>query len=299
MEERQIGLVGLGLLGSALAGRLLAASHQVLGFDIDPLKCKALENAGGQIAADPSHVASRCNRILLSLPATVDVEDVLHSMDAELRPGMTMIDTTTGDPAAVAALGARLVERGVDYLDATISGSSAEASRGEVIVLAGGPKSVFDACEDIWRAFAKEWFHLGGWGSGTKMKLVSNLILGLNRAALAEGLSLARSMGLDGETTLSVLARSAAYSRVMDTKGQKMVTGDFKAQAKLSQHLKDVRLILAEGSRLGISLPLSGVHRQLLERLEAAGLGDLDNSAIIQAFGEGMEGRGTTGSGAH
>lgn len=116
------------------------------------------------------------------------------------------------------------------------------------------------------------------------MKLVVNLVLGLNRAVLAEGLAFAKAQGLDPAFTLEVLRSGAAYSRAMDTKGDKMVREDFTPQARLAQHLKDVRLILAAGHECRAKLPLSGVHEQLLNALAAAGCGDLDNSAIIRAF---------------
>jgi 3-hydroxyisobutyrate dehydrogenase-like beta-hydroxyacid dehydrogenase len=111
-----------------------------------------------------------------------------------------------------------------------------------------------------------------------------NLVLGLNRAALAEGLTFARSLGLDPGLTLAVLREGAAYSRAMDAKGPKMIAGDFTPQARLSQHLKDVRLILAEARRAGAATPLSDVHRALLEAAEAAGYGEADNSAVIRAY---------------
>ena len=113
------------------------------------------------------------------------------------------------------------------------------------------------------------------------MKLVTNLVLGLNRAALAEGIAFAQQLDLDLAQTLGVMRRSMAYSRIMDTKGEKMITQDFTPQAKLSQHLKDVRLMLAASS---LPLPLSETHRQLLEKAEALGYGEADNSAVIQAI---------------
>ena len=284
MADRPVGVIGLGLMGGALAERLIGASFSVIGYDIDAAQCKALERIGGSVVLGAADVASRCDRVILSLPTTDVVEKVIGQMDAELRPDQIIVDTTTGDPERTAALGARLARRGVLYLDATVSGSSAQAKSGDVIVMAGGRRDVFDACEDVFRCFARRWFHVGDWGSGARMKLASNLVLGLNRAALAEGLAFAKSLGLDLEATLAILAESAAYSRVMDTKGRKMITGDFTPQAKLSQHLKDVRLILAAAASAGIDLPLSAEHRKLLEACEAAGFADADNSAIIRAF---------------
>ena len=150
--------------------------------------------------------------------------------------------------------------------------------------MVGGERTVFDACGDVFAALTRSADYVGPSGSGAKMKLVANLVLGLNRAALAEGLALGRASGLEAEAVLSILKAGAAYSRVMDTKGEKMVSEDFSTQAKLSQHLKDVRLILSAGDRAGVTLPLSAAHRRLLETAEAAGFGNADNSAVIKAY---------------
>jgi 3-hydroxyisobutyrate dehydrogenase-like beta-hydroxyacid dehydrogenase len=178
-----------------------------------------------------------------------------------------------------------LARRGVSYLDATISGNSAQVREGSVLVIAGGSHKAFVRCRDLWACFALEAIHVGGCGSGARMKLVTNLVLGLNRAALAEGLRFAEALELDIAKTVRVLLASAAYSRIMEAKAAKMVRGDFRPQARLSQHLKDVRLILAAAGAAGASLPLSSVHRRLLEKAVALGFGEVDNSAIIKAWG--------------
>ena len=152
------------------------------------------------------------------------------------------------------------------------------------MVTAGGPIELFRDCEWLFRLFAKQWFHVGPWGSGARTKLVVNLVLGLNRAALAEGLALGRAGGLNLDALLDIFRSGAAYSRAMDTKGRKMIAGDFSAEARLAQHLKDVRLILETGGRLGAVLPLSEIHEQLLADLVRRGFGDADNSAVIRAF---------------
>jgi 3-hydroxyisobutyrate dehydrogenase-like beta-hydroxyacid dehydrogenase len=289
MSEKTIGVIGLGLLGSALAERLLGAGFRVLGFDVDAGRCRALEQQGGQAAADPAAVAASCDRILLSLPTTDVVEDVVRQIEARLRAGQIMLDTTTGDPARTAELAARLDRHGVAYLDATVSGSSRQARQGEVVLMVGGRRDAYEACGDLFGAIAQRSFHVGPPGSGAKMKLATNLVLGLNRAALAEGLTFAQAIGLAAEQTLDVLMAGMAYSRIMETKGPKMVRGQFEPEARLSQHLKDVRLILEAAASAGTELPLSAVHRRLLEAAEAAGCGDLDNSAILRAFQRGVD----------
>jgi len=284
MKVRQLGMVGLGLLGAALAERFLRAGLAVVGFDVDPARGRLFAALGGNPAASVQEVARSCDRLVFSLPDTSAVERVLDEMTMDLRTGQLIVDTTTGDPERTAELGARLAAGGIHYLDATVAGSSEQVRSGEVVVLVGGERTAGEACRDLFACFAKQWFHLGPWGSGARMKLVVNLVLGLNRASLAEGLAFARSSGLDLEETLRVLQASPAHSRVMDVKGRKMIERDFRPQARLSQHLKDVRLILTEAERRQAKVPLSARHRELLETLERAGHGADDNSAIIRAY---------------
>jgi len=283
-KPEEIGVIGVGLMGIALAETLLAGGFAVAGWDINPHRSALLLELGGHTAHSAADVVARCDRVLLSLPDINVVESVLESVRPQLRSGQTIIDTTTSDPDRPAALGKWLADLGVAYLDATVSGSSAQVRRSEVILMVGGPKETFARCQDLFRLFSKRAVHTGVCGSGSKMKLVTNLVLGLNRAALAEGLALARAMGLSLDQTLHVLMESMAYSRIMDTKGNKMIQGDFRPQAKLSQHLKDVRLILDAGAQSGTNLPLSAAHEQLLECAEALGFGQSDNSAIFRAF---------------
>jgi 3-hydroxyisobutyrate dehydrogenase-like beta-hydroxyacid dehydrogenase len=277
-------MVGLGLLGTALAERFLGAGYAVQGFDIDPARREEFTELGGSQATSAGEVARGCDRLVLSLPDTPVVERVLEGMAADLRAGQLIVDTTTGDPERTESLGAALAERGICYLDATIAGSSEQVRSGEVLVLVGGEPSASEACADLFRCFARRWHHLGPCGSGARMKLVINLVLGLNRAVLAEGLAFARACGLDLDHTLRILQASPAWSRVMDTKGRKMIERDFRPQARLSQHLKDVRLILAQAERIQGRVPLSTLHRGLLEEVERAGYGGDDNSAIIRAY---------------
>ncbi len=282
MNPHPIGMVGLGLLGTALAERFLGAGFRVTGFDLDPQRRATLAQLGGQPVTAAPDVLAGADRLVLSLPTSDVVAAVLAEMD--LRPGLLIIDTTTGDPAQTAARGAQLSERGIHYLDATVVGSSVQVRSAEALLLVGGERATFEQCSDLFSCIARQWLHVGPWGAGARLKLVVNLVLGLNRAVLAEGLAFARACGIAPAEALEVLRAGAAYSRVMDSKGRKMVEADFTCQAKLAQHLKDVRLILAEGRRTGAHLPLSGLHEQLLQSLIAAGHGDEDNAAILQAF---------------
>src|SRR5262245_1267634 len=272
-----VGVIGLGLLGSALAERFRRGGFALVGYDLDPAR-----RLGADSAAD---VGRLCERVVLCLPDSDAVESALAS--AGLRPGQRVLDATTGDPERTAAVAAGLAGRGVGYVDAAVVGSSEQARAGDAVALVGGDGGDVAAVADLLRCFAREWFHLGPCGSGARMKLVVNLVLGLNRAALAEGLALARSCGIDPAEALRVLRAGAAYSKAMDAKGPKMVGRDFAPQAKLSQHLKDVELIRAEAARSGARVPLTEAHRELLRRAVELGHGGDDNSAVIAAFNRG------------
>jgi 3-hydroxyisobutyrate dehydrogenase-like beta-hydroxyacid dehydrogenase len=284
MPSERVGLIGVGLLGSALAERFLAAGFRLLCFDRDPERRNAAAKAGAATAAGASEVAASCRRVVLCLPDSSAVEKVVADISPHLRGGQVLIDTTTGDPSRAAGLGRRLASASVQYVDATLSGSSDHVRRGDALIMAGGEKEACDGCGDLFQALGGRWFHVGPAGAGQTMKLVTNLVMGLNRIALAEGLAFADALGLDGEGVLRVLMSSLAYSRVMETKGRKMLQREFAPQARLSQHLKDVRLILEAAGRAGLALPLSEAHRRLLEAAESAGLGDLDNSAVIEVY---------------
>ncbi len=284
-RNRPIGLIGLGLMGSAIAERLRAAGFSVIGYDIAASARARLRQLGGTPAASANDVFARCDRILLSLPDTKITRRVLSEAAPTLHYGHIIADTTTGDPRDTEELCRQIAPTGATYLDTTISGNSDQLRRGKVLVMVGGLAPAFKVCQKLFATFATRTIYTGTTGSAARMKLVTNLVLGLNRAALAEGLSFAHALKLDGKQVLKILRASMAYSRIMDVKGEKMLRGDFKPQARLSQHLKDVRLMLTAASQAHTKLPLSETHKKILSAAEAAGLGQLDNSAIIRVIG--------------
>jgi 3-hydroxyisobutyrate dehydrogenase-like beta-hydroxyacid dehydrogenase len=218
------------------------------------------------------------------LPDSDVVAAVLDEIEPVLVPGQTLIDTTTGSPEATEAVARRLAERGVAWLDATVAGSSQQMSQGDAVLLVGGDEQAFGRQRPLLEPLARELFWLGPSGSGARMKLVVNLAIGMHRAVLAEALALARALGLDLEQALAVLKATPAYSRVMDTKGLKMVRREFSPQARLAQHLKDVRLMIQSARGRGQALPLSELHEQILQSRVDRGDGGLDNSAVVRAW---------------
>jgi 3-hydroxyisobutyrate dehydrogenase-like beta-hydroxyacid dehydrogenase len=283
-SKPSLGLIGLGLMGSALADRATKAGFSVIGYDLDSDRTQALATMGGVPSLSSREVITQTDWIIYSVMTSEQVRESLESNQSSLSPGQIVIDCSTGEPDAMAELGTWLRRNKVDYLDATVAGNSAETRRGEVLALVGGNETTFERCRPFFDCFAKESFLLGPNGYGARMKLVFNLVLGLHRAVLGEALGFAQKLDIPQSTALDILKKGSTYSYVMDNKGEKILNQDFSPQAKLSQHLKDVRLMLELGERYGAQLPLSTEHQALLESLQTAGHGELDNCAIVKAF---------------
>ena len=271
-------------MGEVYAKRLIDAGIPVTGFDIDPARRARLKQIGGMPASSVAALAKPARCIIIAVFDTGQVEDVIenHLLPA-LGPGSKKIVLcmSTCDPDQVAALAARVIPRGIRYLDVPVSGTSDQVRRGDGVALIGGDAGIADEVADVFDALFARRFHIGKVGDGGRAKLAVNLILGLNRLALAEGLVFAERLGLDPAAFLEVARGSASYSQVMDTKGPKMVRGDFSPEGRARQTLKDCRLMLAQAAAAGQQLKMLEVHAEVLEACVKAGEADLDNSVVI------------------
>ena len=286
-DEKHVGVVGLGLVGSELIKRLLGAGFTCTGYDVNEAALRGSAAVGMVPVNAPRDVAASARRIILSLPNSDVVDEVVSGPEGlihELERGDLVIDTTTTDPERSAHLANILLERDVHFLDATILGSSGMVAEGTALTMVGGEPDQLERVREILQTFASQIHHVGKNGKGAEAKLIVNLVLGLNRLVLAEGLLLGKQAGVDLEALLAVLQGGAAYSTVMDQKGTRMITEDFTPEARLAQHLKDVGLILDMGMKQDIKLPLTALHAQILRSGVEAGYGDLDNSAVIKAL---------------
>lgn len=288
MEKKRIGFVGLGLMGGGMARNLIAAGFPLIGYDIDGTRMEVFIREGGERAPAPEQIPGRVDLIITSLPNSHVVNEVVKNslrLFETGRKGLILIDTTTADPILSEALAAELSEKGIEMLDATISGTSKMCAAKEITLMVGGKEEVFRECADIFAALGKETTYMGANGSGALTKLIVNLVLGLNRMVLAEGLSLTKRLGMDQARILQVLKKSAAYSKAMDMKGTRMIEQDFlPPEGKLAFHLKDVQLILDLGKRTNFPLLLSSLHAQALASEVAKGRGDWDNADIISFY---------------
>ncbi len=278
--ETPVGLIGVGLMGEVYARRLIAAGFGVIGFDIDAARNERLVQIGGR-AGSLAEIARECDPIVLAVFSTDQVEDVVERALLPAASGKIVICTSTCDPDRIAALGAR-VARDIRFLEVPVSGTSAQVRHGDGVGLIGGDARTADAAAPVLDALFPKRFHIGKVGDGGRAKLAINLILGLNRLALAEGLVFASRLGLDPAAFLKVARASAAASQVMDTKGPKMVSGDFAPEGRVRQTLKDANLMLDQARKAGQQLPLLEIHADVLQACLRHGDSEADNSIVIE-----------------
>ena len=286
-HAKRIGIIGLGLMGTSMARRLMAAGFTVTGFDPRQEARAGLETIGGTAVASIAHVARHCPVAVISVFDTAQVEDVIEgphgvlSVPSGERQLETVINTSTCDPDRVTALAERAGTKGLGFVELPISGTSDQVARGDGYGLVAGDETLAEAAHDVISAICPRTAYMGEFGNGAKTKLAINLVLGLNRAALAEGLVFAERMGLPLQSFLDAAKASAAYSQIMDVKGGKMIARDFSPHGKVGQSAKDFGLILAAGRSRGQALPLASVYADLMAGCIDAGESDLDNAAVI------------------
>ncbi len=284
-ETKPVAIIGLGLMGEVYAARLLHAGIPVVGFDIDPARRERLDAIGGRSVSSISDLARPARCVLLAVFNTDQVEDVV---DNHLLPALgetsqqIVVCMSTCDPDRISALGERVASRGLRFLDLPVSGTSEQVRQGDGVGLIGGDRQIADEIKPVLDALFARTFHVGGLGDGGRAKLAINLILALNRLALAEGLAFAERLGLDPAAFLPVAQGSAAYSQVMDTKGPKMVRGDFTPEGRARQTLKDAYLMREQGKAVGQVLSMLNVHIDVLESCVAHDEGELDNSVVFK-----------------
>jgi 3-hydroxyisobutyrate dehydrogenase-like beta-hydroxyacid dehydrogenase len=280
--EPPVGVIGIGLMGEVFARRLVAAGFSVVGFDIDPQKTARLTELGAHPAAAIADVVRAANPIVLAVFNTDQVEEVVETQIVpNAEPGKIVMCTSTCDPDRIAALAERVAGK-LRFLETPVSGTSEQVRQGDGVGLIGGDKALAAEVDDVLHALFPKRFHVGRAGDGGRTKLAVNLILGLNRLALAEGLVFATRVGLEPHAFLKVAQASAAYSQVMDTKGRKMIERDFAPEGRARQTLKDVHLMQEQARKVGQPLPLLDVNADVLEACVRHDEGELDNSVVIE-----------------
>ncbi len=286
-ETKAVGIVGVGLLGSAVAEMLLGAGFSVIGYDVLPEKLVALAALGGRGAGSAAEVARRAGPVFTVLPTLDSVEEAITGPKGVLegaRADTTIIQMSTISPDLAVRMEEATRARGATFLDAPVSGTSSMVARRDCVVTVGGERATFEGCRSVLEALARRVFYVGPCGMGSYLKLVTNLVMGLNGVVLAEGLTLARRAGLDPIQTLEILSQGAAASKILDVRGPLMIEGRFDPLMKIDLFLKDIRLMLEAGQHLHVPLPLTGMMQQLYTAACAGGQAKEDLSGIILLY---------------
>lgn len=285
----KVGIIGAGLLGTACLQRLIGSGQQVAVYDVDASKRATAAKLGAIAAASIEEVAQTCEIIVLAVFNTDQVSTVIEGKGgiaettASAEPRI-VVCMSTCDPDQLAAIAGRVQGR-VRLLEVPLSGTSRQVAEGSGVGLVGGDRAVMDKSATVLDAICPRRYYIGPVGNGSRAKLAVNLILGLNRGAMAEGLAFAASLGLDPIAFLEVAKGSAAYSQVMDIKGQMMARREYsKVQSRVDQSLKDFRLMLGQGKAAGQPLPFAQVYADLLEDCMGRGEAEWDNAAILEAI---------------
>jgi 3-hydroxyisobutyrate dehydrogenase-like beta-hydroxyacid dehydrogenase len=281
-----VAVIGLGIMGSRMAGRLLSAGFSLRGYDPDPARSEEFEAAGGTPGASPAEAVQGCEIALLSL-LTSDISREVCLGEGGLSSSgsrsLLVLDATTGRPEDAVEIADQLAKVGIEYADATVSGNAPVAARGELVVMFGGSDDAYRRARPVLEAIGRSHHHVGGVGSGAQAKLIVNHALTINRMGLAEALVVAELAGLDLNRMLEVLKDGVAYSKAMDLWGERIIAGDhYPPSARVRQSHKDARLITEHAQALGAPTALVDVVRAALEEAEASGLADADNSAVAE-----------------
>jgi 3-hydroxyisobutyrate dehydrogenase-like beta-hydroxyacid dehydrogenase len=280
-----VGLIGLGLIGTVLSERLIEANVPVVGFDVEAAACAKLEAIGGTIAISLRDLAGRSRAIVVAVYSGEQVEALFG--DLERGAGTTrpvVICATTCAPDEIVRLARCAASAGIALVEAPISGTSAELRAGTATALVAGEADVIDSASALLDILCPRRVRVGAIGDASRTKLAINLILQSNRAALAEGIAFAERLGLDGDAFLAAARQSAAYSSVMETKGDKMLRRDYRPQSHISQTLKDAEMILDEAARFGLRLSMTATQADLLRAAIALEGPDSDSAAVIEAI---------------
>lgn len=283
----RIGFIGLGIMGKPMAQNILKAGYPLTVYNRSRAPMQALAADGANLAESPSDLAQQSDVVITCLPDSPDVESVVLGSDSILtgaRSGMLYIDTSTIAPGVAKKVHLALQLKGVDALDAPISGGDIGAQQGTLSIMVGGSESAFQRALPILQTMGKNIVHVGEAGAGQVTKACNQIVVSMTVQAVAEALTLAKKAGVDPAKVRAALLGGFAQSRVLDVHGQRMLDRTFAPGFKLKLHRKDMNIVLQTGKEL--NLPLFGTAQvtELMNALLAQGKGELDNSALVTLY---------------
>lgn len=281
MAKNAVGMIGLGIMGSAMSANLVRAGFQVLGYDVVPQRRDEHRKAGGDAARSGGEVARGCDIIVTSLPGAQALLDTASEFAKASRKGQIVIETSTLPIAVKEEARKLLAARGVTLLDCTLSGTGAQARVKDLIVYASGDRKSYNRVTRVLQGFARAHYYVGEFGAGSKVKFVANLLVAIHNVAAAEAMVLAMKSGLDPALVLKVVADGAGSSRMLQIRGPMMVKGDYsEATMKVETWQKDMTVIGEYARKIDCPTPLFSASSAFYTAAMAMGHGAEDTGVV-------------------
>jgi 2-hydroxy-3-oxopropionate reductase len=280
----QIGFIGLGIMGKPMSRNLLKAGHSLVVYDVVPAPVEEVVAARAARGASCRDTAARGDVIITMLPDGPDVEKAALGPDGILegaRPGSIVVDMSSISPLVAQKVGAACAAKGVEFLDAPVSGGEPKAIDGSLAIMVGGKPEIFDKVKDLLAAMGSSVTLTGPVGAGNVTKLANQIMVACNIAAMGEALVLATRAGLDPEVVFNAVKGGLAGSTVLNAKAPMVISRNFKPGFRIRLHQKDLRNAILAAEAMKVSLPLTSLVQQMLMALMNEGKGDLDHSAIV------------------
>jgi 2-hydroxy-3-oxopropionate reductase len=283
----KIGFIGLGIMGKPMSKNLLKAGHELIVCDVNRGAVDEVVAAGAKTGASPRDIAQQVDLILTMLPNSPEVKQVVLGPGGILegaRPGLIVADMSSIAPLASREVAAKLAEKGVEMLDAPVSGGQPKAIDGTLSVMVGGKQAVFDQCLPVFKAMAASVVRVGEIGAGNVAKLANQVVVALNIAAVSEALVLAAKAGVEPELVYHAIRGGLAGSTVMEAKVPLMLDRMFNPGFRISLHIKDLNNALETGHQFGAPLPLTASVMEIMQALKIDDLDDCDHGALVRYF---------------
>ncbi|GBC75565.1 2-(hydroxymethyl)glutarate dehydrogenase [archaeon HR06] len=282
--DKRIGFIGLGAMGGNMAKNLLKKGFKLLVYDVRESALKEVVKEGGDEANSIKEVAESCDIVLLSLPTSEVVREVCLELIKNMKKGAIIIDMSTTDIAITEEIGLKAREKGIEFLDAPVSGGPEGAKAATLTIMVGGKREIFEECYEIFKVLGKEIYYIGDVGSGQKIKLVNQILVGIHFAATAEAVFFGKSLGLDPRLIFEVISKSAGNSFIFSKSLPQIIKEDYNTGWKVRLTHKDLWLALKAGEKYNIPLPLSSLAANLHNSAMAKGFKDLDPACLIKVF---------------
>ncbi len=286
-KNMKVGFIALGIMGKPMAKNLLKAGHELVVLDINESVVEELKALGAETAETPAEVASKVKKVITMLPNSPEVKQVALGKGGLIEgasKGSVLIDMSSIAPLASREIAAVLAEKGMDMLDAPVSGGEPKAIEGTIAVMVGGRKEVFDTNYDLMMAMAGSVVYVGEIGAGNTAKLCNQVVVALNIAAVSEALVLAQKAGVNPELVYQAIRGGLAGSTVMDAKAPMMLDRNYKPGFRIDLHIKDMANVLETSRSVGAPLPLAAQVMEIMQAIKQDGCGVEDHSSIVKFY---------------